>query len=108
MAKKPFQSCHYSMIKIMSDEVLISAQQRRLVWRCRRGMLELDIVLQRFVQTTFNALTQEELMIFDRLLDLPDDEFWEVLQSQKPHPDHNIGQLVHCIQQSVAVVSSNV
>lgn len=63
-------------------------QQRRLAWRCRRGMLELDIVLQRFVDVHFTALSAQQLSAFDEMLALPDNEFWALLSSQQaqPHP----------------------
>jgi antitoxin CptB len=51
-------------------------EQRRLAWRCRRGMLELDIVLQTFISEYFEALTGDELTVFDEMLDLPDNVFW--------------------------------
>ena len=56
------------------------AEQRRLAWRCRRGLLELDIVLQRFMAQHFYSLSTEELAVFDGLLALPDNEFWDLLQ----------------------------
>ena len=52
---------------------------RRLAWRCRRGLLELDIVLQRFVGTHFVDLSAAELTAFDAMLDLPDNDFWAML-----------------------------
>lgn len=59
--------------------------QRRLAWRCRRGMLELDIVLQRFMVKHFNDLTLDELSAFDVILELPDNEFWSALQMKNLH-----------------------
>jgi antitoxin CptB len=58
------------------------AESRRLAWRCRRGMLELDIVLQRFVAQHFNGLTVAELSAFDAMLALPDNDFWALLSSE--------------------------
>ena len=58
----------------MTDE-----EVRRLSWRCRRGLLELDIVLQRFSETHVAALSKQELLAFDGLLDLPDNEFLDVV-----------------------------
>jgi antitoxin CptB len=55
------------------------SEQRRLAWRCRRGMLELDIVLKRFITKQFNMLNLSELQAFDQLLALPDNDFWELL-----------------------------
>lgn len=58
----------------MTDE-----EVRRLSWRCRRGLLELDIVLQRFSENHVAALSKQELLAFDGLLDLPDNEFLDVV-----------------------------
>jgi antitoxin CptB len=58
----------------MTDE-----EVRRLSWRCRRGLLELDIVLQRFSDKHLTGLTNEELHAFDSLLDLPDNEFLDLV-----------------------------
>ncbi len=82
---------------MINAEVLISAEQRRLAWRCRRGMLELDIILQQFIETSFKSLTLDELEVFDALLNLPDGEFWAIVQSEKDHKDPRINQLVEKI-----------
>lgn len=55
---------------------------RRLSWRCRRGLLELDIVLQRFSENYLAELTKKELLAFDGLLDLPDNEFLDLVTSR--------------------------
>ena len=56
-----------------------ASEKRRLAWRCRRGMLELDIVLQRFVANQFEALNLAEMQAFDTLLKMPDNEFWTLI-----------------------------
>ena len=63
--------------KNMTDE-----EVRRLSWRCRRGLLELDIVLQRFSENYVAGLSAQELLAFDGLLDLPDNEFLNVVTSR--------------------------
>ena len=57
-------------------------EQRRLAWRCRRGLLELDIVLQRFVAQQFTDLSDAELTALDALLELPDNDFWDLLANE--------------------------
>lgn len=66
---------------MLNAEIIQDAEQRRLAWRCRRGMLELDIVLQRFVTEQFGGLTLAEMHIFDEMLELSDNDFWELIQS---------------------------
>jgi antitoxin CptB len=51
----------------------------RARWRCRRGLLELDIVLQRFMDRHYAALDEEKLCEFEALLDLPDNDLWEMI-----------------------------
>ena len=63
-------------------------EQRRLAWRCRRGLLELDIVLQRFATNHLAAITTEELVAFNTLLDYPDNTFLEIVMTQQTNnPD---------------------
>lgn len=63
----------------MNTEHTKQAESRRLAWRCRRGLLELDLVLQRFVALEFTNLSRQELSALDALLALPDHDFWDLL-----------------------------
>jgi antitoxin CptB len=49
-----------------------SEELRRLRWRCRRGMLELDLVLLDFLDRHYAQLSTGERVAFQRLLSLPD------------------------------------
>ncbi|WP_047550293.1 FAD assembly factor SdhE [Methylotenera sp. G11] len=68
---------------MLNAENLRDAEQRRFAWRCRRGMLELDIVLQNFVNEQFGSLNMGELQAFDDMLELPDNEFWDLINSSE-------------------------
>ena len=63
--------------------VLDSASMQRIRWRCRRGLLELDIVLGRFIEH-YASLTQQQRAVFDSLLDLPDTELWDMIGGKLP------------------------
>ena len=62
------------------------AELRRIAWRCRRGLLELDIVLQRFVAQYYEGLSVAELSAFDAMLALPDNDFWALVSSENAQP----------------------
>lgn len=47
---------------------------RRLRWRARRGLLENDLVLERFFETYSDAIDEESIDGLDALLDLTDSE----------------------------------
>ena len=45
---------------------------RRLEWRCRRGMKELDILLLRFLRGNLAGAPSDERAAFAEFLELPD------------------------------------
>ena len=51
-----------------------ATELNRLRWRCRRGLLENDLVLARFLERHGAALDRERLAALDELLALPDPE----------------------------------
>lgn len=54
---------------------------RRLKWLCRRGMKELDILLQRFVDHHQESLAQGGWPEFEALLQTEDDVLWDWFQN---------------------------
>ena len=66
------------------------AQHNRLRWKCRRGLLELDLVFQRFIPT----LKDEEVASFTALLDLPDNHLWDVLAGRSEAYDPQLTGIV--------------
>jgi antitoxin CptB len=60
------------MVICMSDE----AELRRLRWRCRRGMKELDVLLLRWLEREWLQASDGDRGVFLRLLDCEDDKLW--------------------------------
>ncbi|MBV1911120.1 MAG: succinate dehydrogenase assembly factor 2 [Kangiellaceae bacterium] len=56
----------------------MTAQQtkKRLEWQCRRGMLELDVILIPFLNEYFLSLTELEQQTFEELLTYPDPDLY--------------------------------
>ena len=55
------------------------ANRARLRWRSRRGLLENDLILTRFLDAHEEALTDEEVDALTRLLDLADNPLMDLL-----------------------------
>jgi len=55
----------------------------RVRWRCRRGLLELDIVLGRFIEAQYAQLDEAERQTFEALLDMPDNPFWDMVAGRQ-------------------------
>jgi antitoxin CptB len=66
----------------------------RIKWRCRRGMLENDLVLARFLDARGPTLSEDEIAMLDRLLDLPDNELWDLIAGRQEPGDPTVGPLL--------------
>lgn len=55
------------------------AALRRMEWRCRRGMLEMDLLFVDFVSRHLPSLSDVQIAALDKLLDLPDNELWNLV-----------------------------
>jgi antitoxin CptB len=61
---------------------------RRLRWRARRGLLENDLIIERFLSVHGARLARTEVDALARLLELPDNELLDLLLARKePDPD---------------------
>ena len=59
----------------------------RIRWRCRRGLLENDLVLTRLLDRHGASLTEDDIAKLDCLLDLPDNELWDMIAGRtEPAP----------------------
>ena len=75
-----------------------SLNPKSLRWRLRRGMLELDVMLKRFVATHLDSLGSEESACLDRLLDIEDDLLWNWLSGRDVPPQKDLATLVERIR----------
>ena len=70
----------------------------RARWRCRRGLLELDIVLQRFMDKYYPQLSDTELQQFATLLDLSDNDLWDMITTRKELEDASLWPVLRLLQ----------
>lgn len=61
--------------------------QRRLRWQCRRGLLELDLLLLRFLDEHYAALDSADKDVFYDLLKQPDPVLFRWFQGQEMPPE---------------------
>jgi antitoxin CptB len=64
--------------------------RHRLTWKCRRGLLELDLVLQKLIP----SLRDEELQPLLALLDLPDNDLWDIIIGRSDGYDRRFEETV--------------
>ena len=57
----------------MNDEI------NRIKWKCRRGMREIDLLLREFSRVSLRDLTNEQLSIFDQILNYDDQKLYDFI-----------------------------
>jgi len=60
-------------------EPISEADLRRLRWRCRRGRLENDLVLEKFLSRYGAELDRPRLDALNEILELGDNDLWDLL-----------------------------
>jgi len=73
---------------------LNTQEWNRLRWQCRRGLLELDLVLERFLEKYGDRLQGERLSSFQTLLTYADDELWDLIRARTECRDARFAEVV--------------
>lgn len=73
----------------------------RLLWACRRGMLELDLLFLPFVNEVFEELSDSEKFTFQRLLECSDPELFVWFMGDKTCPDLELKKMIDVIRKHV-------
>ena len=81
-----------------ADDGNDAAELRRLRWRCRRGMRELDQLLTRWLEREWTAASDDTRGVFLRLLASEDDRLWHWFLGHDSAPDAALDALVQHIR----------
>jgi len=79
----------------MSDD----PELKRIRWRCRRGMRELDQLFGRYLDRRWETDSEQQRAVFLRLLDCEDDKLWRWFMGYEQCPDAELATLVERIRQ---------
>ncbi len=65
-------------------------ERSRLMWRCRRGIREMDILFQKFMQQHYAVLSDDEKKNFESFLEEADLDIlsWIMGKSAPTNPDY--------------------
>lgn len=69
-------------------------ERARLRWLCRRGMKELDVLLEGFLRDEYDALDGHLRAAFLRLMNLEDPDLYGILMGKQPAPDLECADVV--------------
>ena len=69
-----------------------------LRWSCRRGMLELDLIFERFLHQHVDSLTEEQIVAFEALLNYPDPDLFAWLMGYEDPAQNEVVEIVAFIR----------
>jgi antitoxin CptB len=73
-------------------------RKAKINWRCRRGMLELDLILGRFTKRHLATLTDAQLDVFEDLLNAQDPDLYAWLMGYEGPPSKELADFVAYIK----------
>ena len=72
----------------------------RLRWHCRRALLELDLVFERFWAQQGDRLDEETAAALEKLLAMEDHEMWQLVSGRVETDDPQLKGLVELLRRS--------
>ena len=75
----------------------------RMRWACRRGMLELDVLLRPFMDAAFDSLNEDDQILFERLLTSDDPDLFAWFMGHAKCEDPELARMVDVILKRVKV-----
>jgi len=77
-------------------------EARRLRWRSRRGMLELELALAPFVEQRLERLQTQDKALYARLLEHDDRDIFDWIQGRREPADPDLAAIVAAIRDANA------
>ena len=82
----------------LPEPLLDERDLSRLRWRCRRGLLENDIIVERFFNRYETELSDDDVAALTQLFELPDNDLMDLLLARKePEGDLDVPQVQHVL-----------
>ncbi len=73
------------------------SEKSKLLWRCRRGVKELDVLFTRFVESTYDDLSESDQAAFNKLLEIEDPEILAYMLYDDKPTDPDVAGIVEKI-----------
>ncbi|HXH04400.1 MAG TPA: succinate dehydrogenase assembly factor 2 [Candidatus Competibacteraceae bacterium] len=74
------------------------SERSKLIWRCRRGMKELDVLLLAYLERHYDGASAAERQAFHHLLELQDPQLYAYLIGREIPTDEVVRRVVECIR----------
>ena len=74
------------------------AELDRIRWQCRRGLLELDLILEKFTARHLAGLDPVQLDRFKELLEFPDNDLLDLVMARAVASDRSYDNVLQLLR----------
>ena len=74
------------------------AELDKIRWHCRRGLLELDLILEKFNERHLLGLDPEQLDRYRELLAFPDNDLLDLVMGRAAPPDRRHDDILQLLR----------
>ena len=78
--------------------VATAGELGKIRWHCRRGLLELDLILEQFTELHLDGLDAGELERFRELLAFPDNDLFALIMGRTQSPDQRFESVLQLLR----------
>ena len=78
----------------------MSNKKSHLIWRCRRGIKEMDIIFQDFIKNSYDQLSNSNKNAFSKLLDQQDLDILNWIIGKDSPKDSELAEIISIIKSS--------
>ena len=86
------------MSRAAAGELDTMSELNRIRWHCRRGMLELDLVLTKFLDHRFDSLTPHQKELFVQLIDTSDNDLWDLISNRNSRENNHLKEIIELLR----------
>ncbi len=97
----PIKSLKKKIMPTDSDELA------KILWQCRRGMLELDLILENFVKNYYLKLNEKQKAVFNAMLDYSDQELYNWFLGLEAPIEKSFQEIIHFVNSKYPIKPNN-
>jgi antitoxin CptB len=77
-------------------------EMARLRWLCRRGMKELDLLMQKYLDHSYPGASQADQQAFEAILQMQDPQLYDMILGRFESEDKDIARVIGILRQSLS------
>lgn len=74
------------------------SERDRIRWNCRRGMLELDLLLHKFLDRRLDLISAPQVEMFKELLEFEDNDLLDMLMGRAEPADERLSPVLEMMR----------